>query len=160
MHPHRGTRCRSPLIAAYLRKGKSLSFVEERGRTMRFHAPSVSASAAGDYYQLWLGPAESDGAKDDPYEVRGPYLIVQRDFEIPDHGRCYVETGNEGYVGHFRLRLTELNRTRLAFDIEGGTNERIEVSFALNASQFEEVRRIAEIVFGLREPEPSDDDAL
>jgi len=38
---------------------------------MRFHAQSVSASAAGDYYQLWLGPAESDGAEDDPYEVKG-----------------------------------------------------------------------------------------
>jgi hypothetical protein len=127
---------------------------------MRFHAPSVSASANGDYYQLWLGPEESDEAEADPYEVRGPYLIVQRNFEMPDDGRCYVETHDEGYMGHFRLRVTELSRTRLAFDIVRRTNNRVEVSFALNASEFEAVQRIAEIIFGLREPEPDDDDAL
>jgi len=48
---------------------------------MRFHAPSVSASADGDYYQLSFGPLENGEAEDDPYDVRGPYLIVQRQFE-------------------------------------------------------------------------------
>ena len=55
---------------------------------MRFHAPSVSASADGDYYQLSFGPLENGEAEDDPYDVRGPYLIVQRQFEMPDQGRC------------------------------------------------------------------------
>jgi hypothetical protein len=68
---------------------------------MRFHAPHVSASANGDYYQLWLGPGESEEEDVDPYEVRGPYLIVQQDFEMPDDGRCYIETESESYIGHF-----------------------------------------------------------
>jgi hypothetical protein len=34
----------------------------------------------------------------------------------------------------------------------------VEVSFALNASEFEKVRHIVEVLFGLREPEPDDDD--
>jgi hypothetical protein len=127
---------------------------------MRFHAPSVSASAAGDYYQLWLGHEESDAGEADPYEVKGPYLIVQKQFEMPDGGRCYIESHDEGYIGEFRLRLTELSRTRLAFEIARKTDNHIEVSFALNSSEFEEVQRVAEIIFGLREPEPDDDDAL
>ena len=128
---------------------------------MRFHAPSVSASANGDYYQLWLGPDESEEEEADPYEVKGPYLIVQRQFEMPDGGRCYIETHDESYIGHFPLRLTEFSRTRLAFEILRKANTHVEVAFALNAPEFEEVRRVAEIVFGLREPEPvEDDDAL
>ncbi len=127
---------------------------------MRFHAASVSASENGDYYQFSLGPEESEEENADPYEVRGPYLIVQRDFEMPDRGRCYIETQDEDYIGHFPLRLTELSPTRLAFEIVRKTRNQVEVSFAMDAAEFEEVRRIAEIIFGLREPEPDDEDAL
>ncbi len=128
---------------------------------MRFQAQRVSASAAGDYFQLSLGPEESDEEESDPYEVKGPYLVVQRQFEMPDGGRCYLETHDKGYIGHFRLRLTQLSRTRLAFDVLRKTDNHVEVSFALNASEFEEVRRIAEVIFGLREPGLDDDeDAL
>ncbi|HLG17635.1 MAG TPA: hypothetical protein VJH03_24540 [Blastocatellia bacterium] len=114
--------------------------------------------AAGDYYQLWLGPEESEDEVADPYEVKGPYLIVQRQLEMPDRGRCYIETHDKDYIGHFPLRLTEMSRTRLVFEIARKTNNHVEVSFAVEASEFEDVRRIAEIVFGLREPEPGDDD--
>ena len=127
---------------------------------MRFHAASVSASVDGDYYHLCFGPEASDEQDVDPYEVRGPYLIVQRDFEMPETGQCYVETHDEGYIGHFPLRLTELSRTRLAFKIVRKTENHVEVSFALNGSEFQKVRRIAEVIFGLREPEPDDDNAL
>ncbi len=125
---------------------------------MRIRAASVSASANGDYYQLWLGPTAPEDGETDPREVTYPYLIVQRDFEMPDHGKCYIETHDEGYIGHFPLRLTELTRTRLAFEIVRKTNNHVEASFALNAPEFEEVRHIAEVIFGLKEPEPDDDD--
>ena len=124
---------------------------------MRFHAASVSASASGDSYQLSLGSGESEAEATDPHQVTGPYLIVQRQFEMPDQGRCYMETDDEDYIGHFRLRLTELSCTCLAFDIARKTHNHVEVSFALSASEFEEVQRIAKIIFGLRQPEPDDD---
>jgi hypothetical protein len=76
-------------------------------------------------------------------------------------GACYVETHDEAYSRHFALRLIDLSPTHLAFDLVREINNRIEVSFALNAWQFEEVRRWAEIIFGLREPElDGNDDAL
>ena len=125
---------------------------------MRFHAQRVSASAAGDYFQLCLGPEESDEKESDPYEVKGPYLMVQRQFEMPDRGRCYLETHDEGYRGHFPLRLTELSSTRLAFEILRKSHKHVAVSFGLNDSEFDEVRRIAEIIFGLKEPDLGDDE--
>ena len=67
---------------------------------MRFHAQRVFASAARDYFQLLLGPEESDEKEFDPYEESGPYLLVQRQFEMPDRGRCYIETHDEGYIYH------------------------------------------------------------
>jgi len=126
---------------------------------VQFHAASVTVSADGDYYQLFLGPAESEKEGADAHEVIGPYLIVQRDFEMPDDGLCYIETHDEGYIGHFRVRLADLSRTHLAFDIVRKTNNHVEVSFVLHASELVEVQRIAEIIFGLREPD-LDDEAL
>lgn len=134
--------------------------VEREGSVVRFHATSVSASVSGDYYQLSLGPTESGQEKTDPYDVTGPYLIVQRQFEMPDHGRCYVETHDESYIGHFPLRLTEFSRTHLAFEIVRESNNHVVVSFVLDASEFERAQRIAEVIFGLREPESDDEDAL
>ena len=124
---------------------------------MRFHADSVSASAEGDYYQLCLGPTEPGEAESDPYEVKGPYLIVQRQFEMPDSGRGYIETHDERYVGHFRVRLAEFSRTRLAFALVRKTDNHVEVTFALSAAEFEEVQRVVEVIFGLREPDGDGD---
>ena len=126
---------------------------------MQFHAASVSVSADGDYFQLFLGPAESEKEDANPYEAKGPYLIVQRDFEGPDDGLCYIETHDESYIGHSRVRLTELSRTHLAFEIVRKTNNHVDVSFTLDTSDFVRVQRIAEIIFGLREPD-LDDEAL
>lgn len=78
---------------------------------------------------------------------------------MPDGGRCYIETENESHIGHLRLRLIELSPTRLSFDIVRKINNHVDVSFALDPSEFEEVRHIAEIIFILGEPEPEDGDA-
>jgi hypothetical protein len=125
---------------------------------MQFHARSVSASADGDYYQIYLSPEVSDEEEADPYVISGPYLIVQRQFEMPDGGRSYIEMHDEAYIGHFPLRLTELSPTRLAFDIGRRANNHVEVSFALTELQFEEVQHVTEIIFGLKEPEPDGDE--
>jgi len=47
----------------------------------------VSASEEGDYFQIWLEAKDSAKEVADPHEVYGPYVIVQRDFEMPDGGR-------------------------------------------------------------------------
>ena len=120
---------------------------------MRFHAPKVSASVSGDYYQLYLGP--QDNEEEDPFEVAGPYLLLQREFEMSGK-QCYIETKNESYIGHFSLKLIEFSPSLLSFDIVRARDNHVEVSFALDASTFEDVRRVAEVIFGLREPDEGD----
>ena len=122
---------------------------------MRFHASKVSAAVSGDYYQIFLGPETDD--EGDPFEVVGPYLLLQREFETSAR-RCHIESENESYVGHFALKLIELSPSLLSFEIVRARDKHVEVSFALDASNFERVRRAAEVIFGLREPE--EDDAL
>jgi len=117
---------------------------------MKFHAESVSASAAGDYYQIFLGPKEDEDA--DPFDVRGPYVLVQRQFEMPNGGRSGVETHDEDYIGEFKVRVIELSQTKLAFEIKRKTKNHIEVTYTLDSAKFEKFRHLAEIVFGLKEP--------
>ena len=62
------------------------------------------------------------------------------------------------FIGHFLLRLTELSRTHLAFEIAGKSHTQVDISFELNAAEFKEVRGVAEVIFGLREPDYGDDD--
>src|SRR5215813_1028220 len=73
-------------------------------RIMRFQANYVSTSVSGDYYQAMF---EYEKDADDPLS---PYLLIQRQFEMPDQGTCYVETHDEKYIGHFLLRPSAPSR--------------------------------------------------
>jgi len=114
---------------------------------MRFHAKYVTAAEAGDYYQVSFEAEDPGDDATDPPGLDSPYLIIQRQFETADGGRCYVETHDHGYVGHYRLKLIDFSPTRLAVEIERKSNTHVEVSCALNAVEFDEVQRIVNIIF-------------
>ena len=117
---------------------------------MRFEAKHVSASEAGDYYQVAF---ETDDPGDDRLDPPGPdrpYLIVQRQFEMADGGRCYLETHDEAYIGHYRLRLLDFTREQLIVEIARKQKKRIEVSFAIGQERFDEVKRVIDVIFGKR----------
>ena len=81
---------------------------------MHFHANYVSTSvfADGDYYQATF---EAEQDTDDP---DSPYLLIQRQFEDPDDHRCYVETHDEKYCGHFLLRRVDFTPQKLSIDLD------------------------------------------
>jgi len=114
---------------------------------VHFHANHISASEEGDYCQL-LFEAVSDSA--DP---KSPYLIIQRQFEDPDGGRCYVETHDENYIGHFRIRRIDLSVFRIVLEIDRPKDSVLEVSFAIASPEFKEVARLAGIIGGATEAE-------
>src|SRR6516164_9759084 len=68
---------------------------------MDFRANYVSTSVAGDYYQAMF---EAEQGADDPDSA---YLLIQRQFEDPDDDRCYIETHDKKYCGHFLLRRVD-----------------------------------------------------
>lgn len=121
---------------------------------MQLSAKTVSAVASGDYYQVVLDSEERDEDELDPFGEPAPYLMLQRQFESFDGGKCYVESDVEECIGHFQLQLVEFTPTRLAFEIEGlDRNHHVEVFFALTAADFDEALPIVEVIFGIRDPD-------
>ena len=112
---------------------------------MQFHANHVSASADGDYYQVLFE------AVPDSTDPESPYLVIQRQFEYPDGGRCYVETHNENYVGHIRIRRIDLSVSRIVLAIDRPKSNVVEVSFAISTSDFKKVARLVGIISGVTE---------
>jgi hypothetical protein len=80
---------------------------------MRFRAKYVSASENSDYYQVVFENTDPAGNAAD---MDSPYLLIQRQFEDPDGGRCYVENHDEGYIGQFWLRSIEFSPSRGSSD--------------------------------------------
>ena len=122
---------------------------------MRFRAKYVSASENGDYYQVAFDNTDPTSDATDGDGPDNPYLLIQRQFEDPDGGRCYVETHDEEYIGHFGLRSIELTPSHLLLEIGRVRNNRIEVTFDIGQSEFEEIQRVINIISGKSSP-PSD----
>ena len=120
---------------------------------MRFRAKHVSASENGDYYQVAFENTDPAGDVADVNGPDSPYLLIQRQFEDPDGGRCYVETHDEEYIGHFRLRSIEFSPSRLLLEIARDRKNRIEVIFDIGQSEFEEVQRVIDIISGKSSPD-------
>jgi hypothetical protein len=95
------------VASASQRQTRSRTLASARDtRTMRFHANHVSSSVSGDYYQAMFE------AEEDTNDPNSPYLLIQPRFETSDGGRCYIETHDENYIGHFLLRRVEFTPER------------------------------------------------
>ena len=116
-------------------------------RLMRFHAKYVFAAELGDYYQVSFETEDPGDDATDPPGPDSPYLIIQRQFEMPDGGRCYVERHDHGYVGHYRLKLIAFSPTHLVVAIERKSDTHVEVTYALDAAEFNEVQRVMNMIF-------------
>ncbi len=125
---------------------------------MQLFAKKVSAIASGDYYQVVLDSDNRDDDQIDPFGQPEPYILLQSQFEFSDGGKCYIESDDEEYRGHFKLKLLEFSPARLAFEIARRNNNLVEVSFALTAAEFEEALPIVEVIFRIREPDFDGDD--
>jgi hypothetical protein len=96
------------------------------------------ANESGDYFQLGF----DNEAEDDD----GPYVLVQRQFEDPDGGVCYIETHNEDYIGHAQVARASISRRQLRIELRRRKHPLIEVSFELCDPDYEAVVRIARIM--------------
>ena len=79
---------------------------------MLFHANHVTSSAVGEYHQVLFAHHDTDDGK-------GAYLLIQRQFEDWDDDVCYVETHDEQYRGHFRVRRLDFTASRLLLELDG-----------------------------------------
>jgi hypothetical protein len=111
-------------------------------RTMRFHANHVSSSISGDYYQAMFE------AEEDTNDPDSPYLLIQRQFETSAGGRCYIETHDEKYIGHFLLRRVEFTPERLSIEFDRPSDNLVSVTFSMAVSDFEEASQVIKIISG------------
>ena len=77
-----------------------------------------------------------------------PYLLIQRQFETSDGGRCYIETHDEKYIGHFLLRRVEFTPERLSIEFDRPSDNLVSVTFSMAASDFEEASQVIKIISG------------
>ena len=119
---------------------------------MRIHANQVSiGESGGEFFQVSFDSEARSEDDLDLSEPDQPYRLVQHRFEHDDGDVCYIEThDHDSYTGHFRLRLIDVTATRLAFEIARTENKYVEVTYDQDAKQFDELRRIAHIIFGIR----------
>lgn len=120
---------------------------------MHLDAKRVSAVASGDNYQVLFDSEDRCDEQVNSFDQPAPYVLVQRQFELFDDGKCYIESDDDEYIGHFKLKLVEFSPTRFAYEIARRNHNRVEVVFSLTAAEFEEAQPIVEVIFGLRGPD-------
>ena len=114
---------------------------------MRIKLQRAFASENGDYYQLGF----ENGVEDDD----GPYVLVQRQFEDPDGGVCYIETHDADYIGHAQVARASISLGQFCLQLRRREHSLIEVSFELCDPDYEEFVRIVRIMVpsvGVLEP--------
>jgi hypothetical protein len=97
----------------------------------------VSASEAGDGFQVLFEKAP-DGDEG--------YVIVQRHFESPDKGQCYLETDDPEFCGHFRIQSAHLSRNQFQITVDSEPVKEITVLFSATDPVYVEVRRVLQIM--------------
>jgi hypothetical protein len=109
--------------------------------SMKLELKNVCAVESGDYYQVSF---DDDDTDDVDYD--GPYLLLQRQFEDPDGGICYVEAHDEEYCGHFRLKRAHLTNSSFVIELQRKRSAIIEVRFSATRATFKELLRILQIM--------------
>ena len=104
---------------------------------MKIRLDHVSATESGDYFQVHF-EAERDGD--------GAYVLIQRQFEDPDGGVCYLETHDENYIGHFKVARASLARNRFRLELRRGRAAELEVTFKATDRVYDEVARVMRIM--------------
>jgi hypothetical protein len=97
-----------------------------------FHCEHVSTSEAGDYVQVLF---EKTPDADDEY------LLIQRQFEFPDEGECYVETDDPDFCGHYHIQRAQLSRDRFCISYGNGPVKQVTVSFNAAEQAYAEAER-------------------
>ena len=97
----------------------------------------VSTSEDEDSFQV-LFEAERGGD--------GPYVLIQRQFEDPDGGLCYLEAHDQDYNGHVKVVRASLARNRFCLELQRKQAAEVEVTFKTGEQNYHEVARIMRIM--------------
>jgi hypothetical protein len=115
---------------------------------LKLHASHASASEAGDYFQVIF--QEHEDVED------GRYLLIQRQFELPDEECCAIETELPDMCGHFEIRRAVLKRSRFQVWWSGESETQADVTFEADDESYADISRIMRIMIPQVEVRPDD----
>ena len=108
-------------------------------KMIRMQFNSVSASEAGDYFQV-LFEEEVDNS-----EAR--YFLVQCQFEFPDEEEFYIESDDTRLCGHFEVKTATLSRQSLRLEMPSTKWKIIQVQFQTDDEGYGELERVLKTMF-------------
>ncbi len=103
---------------------------------MKIDLNYVSVSIAGDYYQVSFDVKKDDGSDEITDE---PYFLIQRQFEMPDDDKVYIESHNEHYIGHFHINKATLQTNKIHIELNRRDYSNIQISFKAPEKVFQEL---------------------
>jgi uncharacterized protein VirK/YbjX len=103
----------------------------------RFTASQVSASEAGDYFQIHF----EEGLGDDTQ-----YLLIQRQFEDYDGGVCYVEDDELLMVDHYKILKAKLTRTYFEIKFKSEEKDSAFIYHTMTDEEFAEAKKVLKII--------------
>ena len=113
-------------------------------------SPQLSRRGASGHHGQKAPPTvEAEQDADDPDSA---YLLIQRQFEDPDDHRCYIETHDEKYCGHFLLSHVDFTPQKLSIELDRPRDNFVSVTFAMVATEFAEASQVVKIISGAIEP--------
>ena len=105
----------------------------------RLNAKYVSATEAGDYYQVTF-EEERDSLTN--------YFLIQRGFEfeeiLPDDP--YIESDDLKFCGRPKFVKIEFNRNRFYLLLADNDKNELEINFDIPDKEYKEVKRILKII--------------
>ena len=109
----------------------------------KIHVESVSASKSGDYFQVYFD-------NDETYDKDDNYFLIQWgiEFDDEDDEPRYIESNDEAYIGHVRVKKATLSRNNFYIQVKKGKETKeIEITFPdQDKNEFLEVERILEVI--------------
>ena len=105
----------------------------------RLNAKYVSASEAGDYYQVTF---------EEEYDSLTNYFLIQRGFEfeeiLPDDP--YIESDDLRYCGRPKFLTMEFTRTRFYLRLADKAKSELEINFDIPDKEYKAAKRILKII--------------
>ena len=105
---------------------------------MKIRLDYLSVSVAGDYYQVMFEEKEEDEWGE---TLDTPYVLIQRQFEMPDGGRIYIETHDEDYIGHFAVTRSVLSPKELSLHLRRKRAAELEVTFNTSKREYTALKK-------------------
>jgi hypothetical protein len=103
----------------------------------KIHVESVSASKSGDYFQVYFDNDET-------------YFLIQWgiEFDDEDNEPRYIESNDESYIGHVRVKKAILSRNNFYIQVMKEKEiKEIEIIFPdQDKNDFLEVERIMKVI--------------